>query len=153
MKAEDKYKMQLVELGVWQDAFKAEVHTLCMMERELRREQKAWRDAAAALKAGADPEDGEPEDGDPADRAKLLKAVDPADRARLLKAVDAHYSLILTLRRDILAHRDALGLTPKGLQRLRGKEVGMPDGAAAPSARQVSDAFAALKARCESYEG
>lgn len=136
MKAEDKYKRQLEELGVWQDAFAPEVHTLCMMERELRREQKAWRDAAAALKAGVDPEDGL-----------------PSDRAKLLKAVDAHYGLILTLRRDILSHRDALGLTPKGLQRLRGKEGGMPDGAAAPSARQVSDAFSALKARCESYDG
>lgn len=129
MKAEDKYMQQLVELGVWQDAFKAEVHTLCMMERELRREQKAWREASAGLK------DHEGE-----------------DRVKLMKAVDAHYSLILTLRRDILSHRDALGLTPKGLQRLRGKEGGMPDGAAAPSARQVSDAFSALKARCESYE-
>ena len=134
MRAEDKYKQQLVELGVWQDAFAPEVHTLCMMERELRREQKDWREAQADLKTRR--EGGSIE----------------KDLATLVKAVDAHYSLILTLRRDILSHRDALGLTPKGLQRLRSKEGGMPDGAAAPSARQVSDAFSALKARCESYE-
>ena len=134
MRAEDKYKQQLVELGVWQDAFAPEVHTLCMMERELRREQKDWREAQADLKTRR--EGGSIE----------------KDLATLVKAVDAHYSLILTLRRDFLSHRDALGLTPKGLQRLRSKEGGVPDGAAAPSARQVSDAFSALKARCESYE-
>ena len=135
MRAEDKYKSQLVELGVWQDAFAPEVHTLCMMERELRREQKAWKDASALLK--------ERIDGSETDK----------DLAALVKSVDGHYSLILTLRRDILSHRDALGLTPKGLQRLRGKDAPMADGAAAPSARQVSDAFSALKARCESYDG
>ncbi len=134
MKAEDKYRMQLVELGVWQDAFAPEVHTLCMMERELRREQKAWKDASALLKKRID--------GSETDK----------DLAALVKSVDGHYSLILTLRRDILSHRDALGLTPKGLQRLRGKDAPMADGAAAPSARAVSDAFSALKARCESYE-
>lgn len=31
------------------------------------------------------------------------------------------YAAIVTLRRDILSHRDALGLTPKGLHRLRPK--------------------------------
>lgn len=132
MRIEDKYEAQLKELGIWQDAFSAEVHTLAMMERELRRIEKVWREAQADLKDAR--QNGLPEKD-------------------LAKAVDANYSLILTLRRDILSHRDALGLTPKGLQRLRGKEGGMPDGAAAPTARQVSDAFSALKARCESYDG
>ena len=136
MRLEDKYEAQLKELGIWQDAFAPEVHTLCMMERELRREQKAWKDASALLKQRLD-------DGSETDK----------DLAALVKSIDGHYSLILTLRRDILSHRDALGLTPKGLQRLRGKDAPMADGAAAPSARQVSDAFAALQARCQSYDG
>ena len=135
MRLEDKYEAQLKELGIWQDAFEAEVHTLSMMERELRRVQKAWKAAQSDLV-----------------KARKDGGVEEKELVQLLKAVDGSYALILTLRRDILSHRDALGLTPKGLQRLRGKEGGMPDGTAAPSARQVSDAFSALKARCESYE-
>lgn len=89
MKAEDKYKAQLQELGIWRDAFEPEVHTLCMMERELRRTQKEF------------------------------KTLDP-DAQRLGKC----YELILQLRRDILSHRDALGLTPKSFKRLRGDDFG-----------------------------
>ena len=135
MRLEDKYEAQLKELGIWQEAFSAEVHTLAMMERELRRVQKTWKAAQADL-----------------DKARKEGAIEK-DLAMLLKAVDANYSLILTLRRDILTHRDALGLTPKGLQRLRGKDAPVVDGSGAPSARQVSDAFAALQARCQSYDG
>lgn len=87
--AEDKYKAQLEELGIWREAFAPEVHTLCMMERELRRAQKAMKDKT--------------ED-------------ENADR----------YKVVLQLRRDILAHRDALGLTPKSLKRLAG-EIGDTD--------------------------
>lgn len=86
MTAEDKYKAQLEELGIWRDAFAPEVHTLCMMERELRRAQKAMKDKT--------------ED-------------ENADR----------YKVVLQLRRDILAHRDALGLTPKALRRLIGESA------------------------------
>ena len=83
MKAEDKYKAQLEELGIWRDAYAPEVHTLCMMERELRRAQKAMKDG---------------DEDENADR----------------------YKIILQLRRDILTHRDALGLTPKSFKRLSG---------------------------------
>ena len=131
MKIEDKYKAQLQELGIWQEAFAPEIHTLAMMERELRRIEKVWREAQADLKDA---------------RQNSLPEKD------LAKAVDAHYSLILTLRRDILAHRDALGLTPKGLQRLRGKDAPVADGSPAPSSRQISDALSALQARCQSYD-
>lgn len=84
MRAEDKYKAQLEELGIWRDAYEPEVHTLCMMERELRRAQKAMRDG---------------DEDENADR----------------------YKIVLQLRRDILAHRDALGLTPKSFKRLSGE--------------------------------
>lgn len=37
--------------------------------------------------------------------------------------LDEHYAVICQLRREILTHREALGLTPKGLSRLRGKST------------------------------
>lgn len=137
MKAEDKYKNQLVELGVYQPAFDAEIHTLCMMERELRREQKEWREAKTALDTAQDAarESGNME-------GKLLTS--------LLKAVNSHYALILQLRRDILSHRDALGLTPKGLQRLRGKEN--PVGAAGSSMQALGGVLEALRDKVSGYD-
>ena len=37
--------------------------------------------------------------------------------------LDKHYAVMQQLRRDILTHREALGLTPKSLARLRGKST------------------------------
>lgn len=34
--------------------------------------------------------------------------------------LDPHYAIIAALEKDILTHRDALGLTPKGMRRLTG---------------------------------
>lgn len=33
--------------------------------------------------------------------------------------LNEHYGIIQSLRKDILSHRESLGLTPKGLQRLK----------------------------------
>ena len=131
MRAEDKYKAQLEELGIYQPAFDPAIHTLCMMERELRREQKEW---SFAKKRAADAQDGGASD-------KMVLAY--------IRDAESHYATIMSLRRDILAHRDALGLTPKGLQRLRGKEapVGDTNGAAT-----VHKAFQALYDKVQSYE-
>ena len=59
------------------------------------------------------------------------------------------YSIIQTQRRDINALRDALGLTPKGLQKLKGKSSG--DG---PESAKVGIAsrLDALLERVGSYE-
>ncbi len=92
MTREQKYTEQLKALGVWQEAFAPEVHTLAMMERDLQRMVKAW-------KAAGSPVTDETATGTPTSN-KMLDA-------------------ITALRRDVLAHRDALGLTPKGLHRLR----------------------------------
>lgn len=35
--------------------------------------------------------------------------------------LDPHYQVICSLRREILTHRETLGLTPKALRRLRGQ--------------------------------
>lgn len=45
--------------------------------------------------------------------------------------LDPHYPVIRQLRQDILAHREALGLTPKSLARLRGKNGGSGETATA----------------------
>lgn len=140
VKAEDKYKNQLVELDVYQPAFDAEIHTLCMMERELRREQKEWRE-------------GKKELDETRQYVKLYGSSDTKknDLASLLKTIDAHYALIMQLRRDILSHRDALGLTPKGLQRLRGKDS--PAVGPAGSAMQtVGGVLEALQDKVSAYD-
>ena len=97
MKIEDKYKAQLQELGIWQEAFASEIHTLAMMERELRRIEKVWREAQADLKDAR--QNGLPEKD-------------------LAKAVDAHYALIRELCDEFRAEtgsiicRELLGLAP-----------------------------------------
>ena len=56
---------------------------------------------------------------------------------------DPLYAEISKLRRDILARQDALGLTPKGLQRLR-KNAATTSSDAAPIAGTANQGFAAL---------
>lgn len=56
---------------------------------------------------------------------------------------DPLYQEISKLRRDILARQDALGLTPKGLQRLR-KNAAPTSSEAAPIAGTPNQGFAAL---------
>lgn len=56
---------------------------------------------------------------------------------------DPLYQEIAKLRRDILARQDALGLTPKGLQRLR-KNAAPASSDAAPIAGTANQGFAAL---------
>lgn len=56
---------------------------------------------------------------------------------------DPLYAEISKLRRDILARQDALGLTPKGLMRLR-KAVAPPSSEAAPVSGTANKGFADL---------
>ena len=98
MTKEQQYKQQLTDLGVYTPAFDAEIHTLCILERELSRTMKAW------------------------------KATAPPGGAPLV--TDPLYDVITRQRRDILTHRDALGLTPKGMQRLRRQAPAVGEAAA-----------------------
>lgn len=106
MTREQKYTEQLRAMGVWQEAFAPEVHMLAMMERELQRMTKEW-------KAQGSPITDETAQGTTTSN-KMLDA-------------------ITVMRRDILAHRDALGLTPKGLHRLRPKGLDSEPAASGPS--------------------
>lgn len=112
MNKEQQYKQQLIDLGVYSPAFDAEIHTLCILERELSRTMKAWKATA-------------PPGGSPL-------------------ATDPLYDVITKQRRDILTHRDALGLTPKGLQRLRRQapptgEAAAPVGTSNPALNTLLD--------------
>ena len=61
---------------------------------------------------------------------------------------DPLYTEISKLRRDILARQDALGLTPKGLQRLR-KNAAPSSADTAPIAGTPNQGFAALMNRIQ----
>lgn len=72
---------------------------------------------------------------------KAWKATAGKNDAPLI--TDPLYAEISKLRRDILARQDALGMTPKGLQRLR-KTTGPSSPDAAPIAGTPNQGFAAL---------
>ena len=72
---------------------------------------------------------------------KAWKATAAKDQAPLI--TDPLYQEISKLRRDILARQDALGLTPKGLQRLR-KNTAPASADATPTAGTANKGFAAL---------
>ena len=72
---------------------------------------------------------------------KAWKATAEKSQAPLI--TDPLYQEIAKLRRDILARQDALGLTPKGLQRLR-KNIAPTGGDAAPVAGTPNQGFANL---------
>lgn len=61
--------------------------------------------------------------------------------------LDPLFGAITVLRRDILAHRDALGLTPKGLRKLRGQT------AAGPSEQDlITERLSAIAERVAAYD-
>ena len=72
---------------------------------------------------------------------KAWKATVAKDEAPSI--TDPLYQEISKLRRDILARQDALGLTPKGLQRLR-KNLAPASSEVVPAAGTSNQGFAAL---------
>lgn len=61
--------------------------------------------------------------------------------------LDPLFGVVTGLRRDILAHRDALGLTPKGLRKLRGQT------AAGPSEQNlITERLNAIAERVAAYD-
>ena len=94
MTREQKYIGQMQRLGIYDEIFEPEVHALCIMERDLQRLTKRWKENGCQTveKNGRGP-----------------------------AATDRTFDAIMTLRRQILAMKDALGLTPKALCRLKGR--------------------------------
>lgn len=93
---EQTYTEQMQALGIYQPIFDPEIEMLCTLERDLQRLTKRWKEAGCPT-----------------------VSYDAKGAATTDKTLDA----ITTLRREILAHRDALGLTPKGLNRLKAKAL------------------------------
>ena len=94
MTREQKYRDQMIALGIYQDVFEPEIHTLCIMERDLQRITKRWK-----------------EEG--------YQTVERNGRGPA--TTDKNFDAIMTLRRQILSVKDALGLTPRALARLKGR--------------------------------
>lgn len=107
---EQVYEKQLRELGIWEEAFKPLVKDLSQAERQRTRAQKEWSDKA---KAEAEEQGRDPAKAKPSFSDKL-------------------WTVICALDDKILAYREALGLTPKALRRLRGQ----PTAAAGPTAAE-----------------
>lgn len=63
---------------------------------------------------------------------------------------DPLYTVLANLRREILVHREALGLTPKSLRRLRGA---VENSGSADRGDLLSQRLAALAERTASYAG
>ena len=96
MTREQKYIEQMQRLGIYDEIFEPEVHTLCIMERDLQRLTKRWK-----------------EEG--------YRTVEKNGRGPA--TTDKNFDAIMTLRRQVLTLKDALGLTPKALARLKGRPV------------------------------
>ena len=94
MTREQKYIEQMQRLGIYDEIFEPEVHTLCIMERDLQRLTKRWK-----------------EEG--------YRPVEKNGRGPA--TTDKNFDAIMTLRRQILSMKDALGLTPRALVRLKGR--------------------------------
>ena len=100
MTREQKYAAQMQRLGIYDEVFDPEIHSLCIMERDLQRLTKRWK----------------------ADGCQTVEK-----NGRGPAATDRTFDAIMTLRRQILAIKDALGLTPKALVRLKGRPAPVED--------------------------
>ena len=94
MTREQKYAAQMQRLGIYDELFDPEIHNLCIMERDLQRITKRWKEEGY--------------------RTVEKHSKGPA-------TTDKNFDAMMTLRRQILTMKDALGLTPKALVRLKGR--------------------------------
>ena len=94
MTREQKYIEQMQRLGIYDDIFEPEVHSLFIMERDLQRLTKRWK-----------------EEG--------YRTVEKNGRGPA--TTDKNFDAIMVLRRQILSMKDALGVTPRALARLIGR--------------------------------
>lgn len=72
-----------------------------------------------------------------------------ADKNTAPSVTDPLYAAILQQRREILTYRDALGLTPKGLRRLKGKKS---DDAGTKSKNDIGSKLDAICTKVMAYD-
>ena len=80
-----------------------------------------------------------------ADMEREHQRVKKAWRARGSDVTSDLYAVIVQHRRDIFAHRDALGLTPKGLRRLKAASI-VPESSGTEAVQGASPAVTSLLA-------
>ena len=90
MSREDTYIKQLQALEIYDPAFDPAIKNLARLERELTRAQKEW-----------------------SEEAKEAGLKRPSFKSKI-------YPVIQNLRSEIERSRESLGLTPKGLHRIKG---------------------------------
>lgn len=115
MTKEAKYKALLSDLGIYDPAFDDAIHQLCILERELSRARKQWKDTA--------PPGGTPLMTNPA------------------------YEVVVKIQRELLSHRNALGLTPAGLKKLKGKDLSKEK----TKADEITERLDAIREAVERY--
>ena len=118
MGREAEYKKQLEAMGIYEPAFDPAIHDLCILERQASRTRKEWKEAETA--AGK----------------KSPSVTHPL------------YSEIAKLEDIIAARRDALGLTPRGLRRLKKTAAEDPE----RQKNEITQRLDAILARCKAYD-
>lgn len=101
---ETQIRRDMEALGIYQPIFDLAIHDLAKKERELRRAEKAWRDAYTV-------------DGKRKEPQMVVQLV--SKQGVPYSAKDPYYAVVQALQKDVAAQRQQLGLTPRSLQRVR----------------------------------
>ena len=99
MNREQKIKADMESLGVYSPVFDKAIHDLAVAERRLSRAEKDWKA-----------------------HGSLTVSEQTNKTGAKYTAKDPYYSVVETMRRDVSALRNQLGLTPAGLARARTKK-------------------------------
>lgn len=100
MGREAMIKADMEAVGTYSPIFDKAIKSLAKQERELAKAEKTWRDNGGKMVA------------------ELVNKTDATYTAK-----DPHYAVVDQLRKDILAQRAQLGLTPKSLKAMKAKIV------------------------------
>lgn len=105
MGREAMIKADMEAVGTYSPIFDKAIKSLAKQERELAKAEKAWRDNGGKMVA------------------ELINKTGATYTAK-----DPHYAVVDQLRKDILAQRAQLGLTPKSLKAMKAKlsDLGTP---------------------------
>ena len=98
MGREAMIKADMEAVGTYSPIFDKAIHELAKQERELSRAEKAWKAAGGKMVA------------------ELVNKTGATYTAK-----DPNYAVVDQLRKDILAQRAQLGLTPKSLKAMKAK--------------------------------
>ena len=104
MGRETMIKADMEAVGTYNPIFDTTIKQLAKLERELPKAERAWRAAGGNM---------------------VIEQVNKAGAA--YSAKDPHYAIVDQLRKDILALKNQLGLTPKSLKRVQEQMAAKPE--------------------------